>query len=408
MAKFKWSNYVNALVVIAALGYFVDIYDLILFSIVRVPSLKSLGLTGTALFDTGVLVLNAQMAGMLLGGILWGILGDRRGRLSVLFGSILLYSTANIANGFVHSVDAYLIWRFIAGIGLAGELGAGITLVTETLPKETRGWGTMMIASVGISGAILAGTVAELFDWRMCYWIGGGLGFLLLLLRVGAYESGLYKSVQHAGVSRGRFISLFTSWKRFFKYLRCILIGLPTWYVIGILVTFSPEFAKTLGIVGNVSAGRAVMVAYGGLVVGDVASGILSQILKSRRKVVAVFLGMAIMTTAAYFYLPIHSVRHFYWACFGLGVSVGYWAIFVTVAAEQFGTNLRATVATTVPNFIRGSIIPLTALFAYWKPQLGIVGSGVSVGILCIGLAFSALFAMEETFGKELDYIEHL
>lgn len=399
-------QYVNALVIISALGYFVDIYDLILFSIVRVPSLQSLGLTGSALFDNGVFLLNMQMAGMLLGGVLWGVWGDKKGRVSVLFGSILMYSLANIANGFVQNVETYAVLRFIAGIGLAGELGAGITLVAETLPKKTRGWGTMIIAAFGISGAVLAGFIAEHFDWRTSYFIGGGLGLLLLLLRAGAYESGLFKSVETKNVDRGHFFALFTSFDRFKRYLQCILIGLPTWFVIGILVTFSPELAAAIGVPGEVVAGRAVMMAYAGLVVGDVISGVLSQYWQSRKRVVFVFLVATVLAIGTYFYFPYSGVAQFYYACFGAGLAVGYWAIFVTVAAEQFGTNLRATVATTVPNFIRASLIPLTIGFAYLKPIVGAVDSAIIVGGICILIALVALVPMKETFGKDLDYLE--
>jgi MFS family permease len=400
------NRYVNALVVIAALGYFVDIYDLILFSIVRVPSLKSLGLTGSALFDSGIFLLNTQMAGMLVGGLLWGILGDKKGRVSVLFGSILMYSVANIANGFVHSVEMYALLRFIAGVGLAGELGAGITLVAETLPKETRGWGTMIIGGVGISGAILAGVIAEHFDWRTCYFIGGGLGLLLLLLRAGAYESGMFKATTEKSVSRGQFFQLFASKDRFLRYLRCILIGMPTWYVIGILVTFSPELGAALGVPGAIVAGRSVMMAYAGLVVGDIISGLLSQYLRSRKKVIAAFLGLTVVGIGGYFLFPYQSVVQFYWACFALGISVGYWALFVTVAAEQFGTNLRATVATTAPNFIRASLIPLIILFGYLKIWLGPIHSAMVVGAISIGIAAVALAPMKDTFDTDLDYLE--
>lgn len=399
-------NYVNALVVIAALGYFVDIYDLILFSIVRVPSLKSLGLTGSELFDSGIFLLNTQMAGMLVGGLLWGILGDKRGRVSVLFGSILMYSVANIANGFVHSVEMYALLRFVAGVGLAGELGAGITLVAETLPKETRGWGTMIIGGVGISGAILAGIIAEHFDWRTCYFIGGGLGLLLLLLRAGAYESGMFKSTTEKSVARGQFFQLFASKERFLRYLRCILIGMPTWYVIGILVTFSPELGAALGVPGVIVAGRSVMMAYAGLVVGDIISGVLSQYLRSRKKVIGAFLAATVGGVAGYFLFPYHSVAQFYWACFALGISVGYWALFVTVAAEQFGTNLRATVATTAPNFIRASLIPLIILFGYLKIWMGPIHSAMVVGAISIGIAAVALAPMKDTFDTDLDYLE--
>jgi putative MFS transporter len=395
----------NILVVIAALGYFVDIYDLVLFSIVRVPSLKSLGLGPEAIFTDGMMLLNIQMLGMLIGGVFWGVLGDRKGRVSVLFGSILMYSIANLANAFVHSVEAYAFWRFVAGVGLAGELGAGITLVAETLPKDKRGWGTMIVASFGICGAILAGFVADVFDWRTAYIIGGLLGFALLFLRIGAYESGIYKDMK-VTVSRGNFLALFSSRNRFSRYIKCILIGLPTWYVIGILVTFSPEFAKLLGVKGEVSAGTGIMMAYGGLVVGDVLSGTLSQFLRSRRKVVLLFLGLTALGIAGYFMAWGVTAAQFYAICFGLGIAVGYWAIFVTIAAEQFGTNLRATVATTVPNFIRGSVIPLTLGFVFLKNSLGILGSALVVGAVSMGVALVALYFMEETFSKDMDYIE--
>ncbi len=395
----------NILVVIASLGYFVDIYDLVLFSILRVPSLKSLGLGSEAIFTDGMMLLNIQMLGMLIGGIFWGVLGDRKGRLSVLFGSILMYSIANLANAFVHSVEAYAFWRFIAGIGLAGELGAGITLVAETLPKDKRGWGTMIVASFGICGALLAGFVADIFDWRTAYVIGGLLGFALLFLRIGAYESGIYKDMTPT-VSRGNFFALFSSRNRFSRYIKCILIGLPTWYVIGILITFSPEFAKLLGVKGEISAGTGIMMAYGGLVVGDVFSGTLSQFWRSRRKVVFLFLLLTIVAISGYFMAWGVSVGQFYAICFGLGISVGYWAIFVTIAAEQFGTNLRSTVATTVPNFIRGSVIPLTLGFVFLKNTLGMLGSALVVGAICMGVALIALYFMEETFSKDMDYIE--
>jgi MFS transporter, putative metabolite:H+ symporter len=396
---------INILVVIAALGYFVDIYDLVLFSIVRVPSLRSMGLSPSEIFSDGMMLLNIQMLGMLIGGIFWGVLGDRKGRLSVLFGSILMYSVANLANAFVHSIEAYAFWRFIAGIGLAGELGAGITLVAETLPKDKRGWGTMIVASFGICGAILAGFVADIFDWRTAYIIGGVLGLALLFLRIGAYESGIYKDLKPT-VSRGNFFALFSSRSRFSRYLKCILIGLPTWYVIGILVTFSPEFAELLHVQGEVSAGTAIMMAYGGLVVGDIMSGTLSQFLRSRRKTVLIFLILTVFSVFGYFMATGVTATAFYAICFGLGIAVGYWAIFVTIAAEQFGTNLRSTVATTVPNFIRASVIPLTFGFVFLKNTLGPLNSALVIGAISLGLALIALYFLEETFSKDMDYIE--
>ncbi|OAI43399.1 MFS transporter [Verrucomicrobia bacterium SCGC AG-212-E04] len=397
-------------VVVGALGYFVDIYDLILFSIVRVPSLKDLGLSGSDLTDKGLFLINMQMAGMLLGGILWGVLGDRRGRVVLLFGSICLYSAANIANGLVQSVEAYAIWRFIAGVGLAGELGGSITLVSEVLPKESRGYGTMIVATVGVFGAVVAALIAARFSWRVSYFIGGGLGFALLLLRYGVLESGMFRKVQTApedGIARGNFLSLFTNGRRFFKYLCCILIGLPTWYVVGILVTFSPEFARALDVQGEISAGTAVMLCYLGITLGDFFSGSGSQWVRSRRKVVAAFLIAALVVIAIYFRARGASVEGFYAIIFCLGFTMGYWAVFVTIGAEQFGTNLRATVATTVPNFARGSL-PLIALsFAKAKETgLGLLGGGLVVGVICIVIALVALAGLEETYGKDLDYVE--
>lgn len=397
---------INTSVIVAALGYFVDIYDLVLFSIVRVDSLKSLGLAGQELFDDGVLLLNAQMAGMLVGGIFWGILGDKKGRLSVLFGSILIYSLANIANGFIQNVEQYALMRFVAGLGLAGELGAGITLVTEVLPKHRRGYGTMIVATVGTSGAILANFIAEHYDWRTCYFIGGGLGLILLVLRISVYESGMFTVMIEQNIKRGHFLSLFNNKERFLNYLKCIAIGLPVWYVVGVLITFSPEFGKTFGIKENISAGKAIMYSYLGLVIGDFASGTLSQLLKSRKKVIYLFLSLSTVFIAIYLMLPGISAASFYFFCLLLGLGSGYWVIFATIAAEQFGTNLRATVATTVPNFVRGAVVPITLLFQYLKTPLGIVFSGAIVGAICVLTAFLAEKGLKETFSKELNYVE--
>lgn len=393
-------------VIVAALGYFVDIYDLILFSIVRVQSLKAIGLSGQELLDKGVYLLNMQMAGMFFGGILWGILGDKKGRVKILFGSIFLYSIANIANGFVDSVGSYALWRFIAGVGLAGELGAGVTLVLENLPKHSRGYGTMIVATVGVSGAILANYIAKAFDWRTAYFIGGGLGMVLLIMRIGVYESGMYKQIKETAVSKGNFFILFTDKQRFFKYMNSILIGLPIWFCVGILITFSPEFAKAMNVSGTVNAGEAVMFCYIGLVFGDFISGFLSQYFRSRKKIVLSFLMLSSISIALYFMLRGASSSLFYLTCGIIGFAVGYWAIFITIAAEQFGTNIRATVASTVPNFIRGTVVPITLLFQITKKHFGILNAGAMVGVLCMLIAFYALYRLEETFHKDLNYIE--
>ncbi len=394
-------------VIVAALGYFVDIYDLVLFSIVRVPSLKSFGLSGKELIDYGVFLLNMQMVGMLVGGILWGWLGDKKGRLKIMFASILLYSLANIANGFVSSLPAYAVLRFIAGVGLAGELGAGITLVSEVLHTRIRGYGTMLVASIGVSGAILANVVANTYEWHNAFFIGGGLGLLLLVARLKVAESGMFKAMeQKTGLSRGNMLALFTDRHRFFRYVNSIMIGVPIWFVVGVLITFSPEFGTELGITGPVSAGNAVMYCYLGLVFGDLSSGLLSQLLKSRKKVILLFMLLTVGSIALYFLQGRQSPQFFYMVCALLGFAGGYWAIFVTVAAEQFGTNLRATVATTVPNLVRGMVVPITMLFQFFRGMFGMESGALLVGGLCITVAFLSLSALEETFHKDLDYYE--
>ena len=392
-------------VIVASLGYFVDIYDLILFGIVRVPSLKEMGLSPAEITTVGAEILNMQMAGMLIGGILWGVLGDKKGRLSVLLGSIILYSAANFLNGFVQDVNSYMALRFIAGIGLAGELGAGVTLVAEILPKEIRGYGTMMIATVGVTGAVAANFIAQHFDWRTAYIIGGVLGFALLLLRVGILESAIFKNLKEKNIKRGNFFSMFTEKQLFAKYSKSIIIGLPLWYCVGILILFSPEFAKEFGISG-VNAGNAIMLCYIGLTVGDFGSGYISQKIKSRKIAIAGFMLSALVLGIMYGTLSGASSTMFYLVCFLIGVSCGYWALFITVAAEQFGTNIRSTAASTVPNFVRGMVVPMSAGFIALKPSFGLLGAAAIVGALVFAAGLIALWKLEETFHKDLDYIE--
>ncbi len=394
-------------VLVAALGYFVDIYDLILFSVVRVKSLVAIGVAPDHLLDAGVTLLNLQMFGMLLGGILWGVLGDRKGRLSVLFGSILLYSIANIANAFVTSVPLYGALRFVAGIGLAGELGAGVTLVSELLPRNSRGYGTTIVASVGIMGAIAAVIVAETFDWRMAYIVGGILGLALLVMRVSVRESGMFHAAK-TSAARGNFLTLFSDRSRVIRYLAIIMVAIPAWYVIGILATFSPEFAKAMGQPFTPSAGRSILWLYSGLVLGGVGSGLLSQLIRSRRKSVGLFLALTVVGCVAYFLKVATTLTGFYALCVAMGFAIGYWAVFITMAAEQFGTNIRATATTTAPNFVRGAVVPMTWAFQWFRDGagLGVVGGGIAVGVIVMVLAVISLAGLTETFGKDLDYIE--
>ncbi len=397
---------IKLIIIVAALGYFVDIYDLILFSVIRVKSLQGLSVPEGDLLDVGTMLINSQMFGMLLGGILWGVLGDKKGRISVLFGSILLYSAANLANGFITSVPAYAVLRFIAGIGLAGELGAGITLVTETMSKENRGYGTMIVAGVGLMGAVAAAIIGANFSWESSYIIGGVMGLLLLGLRVGLVESGMFKNLKSDGVSRGNIFMLFSDKRRFKKYISCILIGIPLWFVVGVLVTFSPEFGKELNAAEPLSAGTGILYCYIGIALGDIVAGFMSQMLRSRKKVMLVFLLLTAVSIVVYLNAEGMTSQQFIWLTLFLGFSSGYWATFVTIASEQFGTNLRATVTTTVPNFVRGSLVLATLSFTALKGSMGIINSALVVGFVSLAIALFALSQLKESFGKDLDYLE--
>ena len=394
------------LVIVAALGYFVDIYDLVLFSVVRVQSLTEIGVSAENMQSDGFLIINSQMFGLLLGGILWGILGDKLGRIKVLFGSILLYSLANIANGFVTTVNSYAIIRFIAGIGLAGELGAGITLVAETMDKEKRGYGTMIVGAIGLLGAAVAATVASKYTWQTSYFVGGGMGLILLLLRVGTFESGMFKHAANTDISKGNIFMLFNNKKRFLKYLYCILIGIPLWFVVGILVTLAPEFGKALGATEPLKAGTGIMFTYFGIAIGDVVTGLLSQALKSRKKTVFIFHLLSVISVVVYLTSFGLTSSAFIWICLFLGFSVGYWATFVTIASEQFGTNIRATVTTTAPNFVRGALIPITFLFEFLAKRYSLITAGYLVMAILTIIAVFGLSQLKESFSKDLDYLE--
>jgi putative MFS transporter len=410
------ANFRSALtlpVLVGALGYFVDIFDLLLFPIIKTPSLNALGVAAGQQLEVGARLLNWQMNGLLLGGILWGVLGDKRGRRSVLFGSIALYSLANIGNAFVHSVEAYAACRFLAGLGLAGELGAAITLVSEALPKEARGYGSSIVAGVGICGAVVAGALGKIFTlhwpghgWSYAFLTGGALGLLLLGLRMGLAESRLFEQARDQSVSKGNFLLLFTSRDRFFRFMRCILAGMPVWFVVGILVVNAESFAPALGVRGTVENGMAVAWGYAGGAVGDLLAGAVSQAFRSRRKAIAAYLAMATAGIIVFLLQRGLTALEFYLLCAALGFSFGYWALLVTVASEQFGTNLRATVTTTVPNFIRGSLTPMTFAFLAFKRHIGLLPAAAMVGAVVLLLAGFSVARMEESFDRDLDFLE--
>lgn len=415
------------LVVVAALGYFVDIYDLVLFNVVKKESLLYLFPDAEPAFitKTGIFLFNMQMTGMLIGGILWGTLGDKRGRVQVLFGSILLYSAANLANAFVSGIPMYAVIRVIAGIGLAGELGAGITLISETMEKEKRGIGTMIVVSFGALGAVFAGLISvqgealgEMLtgwfnypfpNWRVAYIMGGSLGLVLLILRIGVFESGMFAGIRHEKtVEKGNFFMLFRNRRTFLKYLSCILVGVPIWYTIGLLVSNSEEvFAPHMGIVGKVVNGKALMYCYLGLSAGDMLSGLLSQLLKSRKKVVLLYLLLTLVLTVYFLYFA-HGItaEAYYRICFFIGCAAGYWALFVTIASEQFGTNIRSTVTNTVPNFVRGSVPLIMSSFMLLSPSLGNIHSAMLIGAGALLLSLLSILYLKESFSKDLNYTE--
>ncbi|RTL59076.1 MAG: MFS transporter [Sphingobacteriales bacterium] len=400
----------NLAVIVAALGYFVDIYDLLLFTIVKKASMQGVGATDATMLADSTKVINWQMVGLLIGGIIWGVLGDRKGRLSVLFGSIILYSVANFITGYIHTVDQYAACRFVAGLGLAGELGAGITLVSELMPKEKRGLGTSMVAGIGLSGAVVAYfTYQFTLDWRLCYKIGGVLGILLLFLRISVAESGMFKQVKEQNVSRGNFLMFFTNAKRFKKYVLAILIGLPTWYVIGILVNQSDRFAKAMFGSTNLDSGRSIMFAYAAISLGDIAVGFVCQYFKSRKKGLLLYYMLCIVCLVLFFSNYNNSNSSMYAICAMLGFSTGFWAIFITMGAEQFGTNLRATAATTIPNMVRGALPLINMMFLdLFQKSWGwsIIKSGIYTGIIVLMVTLVAFYFTEETYHKDLNYIE--
>ncbi|MEO9144002.1 MAG: MFS transporter [Ginsengibacter sp.] len=394
------------IIIVASLGYFVDIYDLVVFSIVRVQSFHDIGIPDADMRTGGEYVLNMQMGGLLLGGILWGVIGDKFGRIKVLFGSILLYSFANMANAYVNDIHTYALARFVAGIGLAGELGAGITLVSESMHKDKRGYGTMLVAVVGVLGALAAFSVAEHFDWRNAYLVGGGIGIFLLALRLGTFESGLYKNTTGKKIAKGKLSMLFTSRERGLRYLYCLLIGLPIWFVVGIFVTQAPEFGRALGATDTLSAGKGIMFTYIGISLGDLLAGLMAQVMKSRKITVFIF-QIGIMVSSVW-YLSSTGITpaKFQQIAFFMGLAVGYWATFVTISSEQFGTNLRATVTTTAPNFVRGALIPSTFLFEFFVHRYNIITAGYIMIFLLSTIAIFALSQLKESFNKDLNYLE--
>lgn len=408
----KQQKTINLIVLVAALGYFVDIFDLLLFGMVRVSSLRDLGVSDAQLESIGLRLDNWQMFGMLVGGIFWGILGDKRGRLSVLFGSILTYSIANTLNSYIHTIPQYEVLRFVAGFGLAGELGAGVTLVNESLSKERRGIATAFVAGFGVFGAVF-GCVIVLWlkDWRLCYLIGGIMGFALLILRISIYESGMYLNVKNKTSNLGNFSILLKDKQKLIKYISIIVLAIPIWYVVQLYAKYAPELADAMGLKypdKKQVAVYAILAVYSGLTVGDVTCGLLSNYFKSRKKAILLYISLLIVSILLFWTLGRLNLFMFYLMIFILGLTIGYWAVFMSIATESFGINIRSTVSNTAPNFVRGSVIAINMLYVSFKSnaQLSTQLSNIIVGIICISIALYAWTKLDETYGKDLDYVE--
>ncbi|MBM4253707.1 MAG: MFS transporter [Deltaproteobacteria bacterium] len=403
-----WRSLLHPNVLVAALGYMVDTYDLLLFSIIRRPSLEALGYAGSQLVSHGMLLLDVQMIGMLLGGLLWGLLGDRRGRLSVLFGSILLYSIANIANAWVQSIEAYAVLRFLAGFGLAGELGAAITLVSEVLPREHRGYATGLVAASGALGVTLAALVGELLDWKVAYIVGGSLGLVLLVTRIRIVDSGVFAAMDDAApnVSRGNFLMLLHP-KRMRRFVSCVLAGSPLWLTAGILIPFAPEITGDLGVTAEVKTTYMTIVSNIGILFGDMLSSALSQHFRSRKKVICALILSAAGFVFAFLLIQKAAPAVYYAMMFMIGVSVGFWAVLLTSTTEQFGTNLRVTATTNVPNLVRTLVIPMTLGITMMQPSLGMRNATLVVATAVLILAVIGAMNLEETFGRDLGFTEN-
>ena len=398
-------------VIVGALGFFVDIYDLLLFNIVRISSFTELGVAKDQLKSVGESIISWQMIGLTVGGILWGMMGDKKGRKSVLFGSILLYSLATIANGFVQTTEQYTWLRFIAGLGLAGELGASITLTSELLPKEKRGIAAAIIATSGVMGTITAYIVHALSgeNWRLCYFIGGGMGLALLFLRVKVLESSMYDHVKKLKPQLGNFLLFFTKKERMGRYLRGIFIGLPVWYIIGVLISFSDEFARQFGITGF-DQPTALMLQYVALAFGDMTAGFLSNYLRSRKKTLLIFYSITTVFLILFFVLKGGgSAFNMYLLCMGLGFGSGISVLYITMSAESFGTNLRASAAISIPNLVRG-FLPLILLLFQWLRSGALLNNYITAawvtGIIILSLGIFSAVQIKETWGKDLDFTE--
>lgn len=394
----------NATVIVTALGYFIDLFDYYVFLVTRQKVLTDFGFSGSQLMETGLYMVNLQFAGLLVGGVIFGVLGDKIGRKQSLLGSILLYSIATLASGMTHNIDVFAALRFIAGIGIAGEVGVGVTMVSETMDKNRRGLGVTAFIGVGLLGVVAAALMSELLHWRTCYIIGGLAGLLLLVTRIWVMEPQMFTDLNKS-VKRGSFRVLFASPDGVRRYVLCILLAVPVFFGVSIIATLSPELSIALGASPPASVSTTMIIAYTMMVIGEIVIGLLSQRLKSRKKVIALFLVLMAITLGVGFHNGALDATGYYILAGVVGFFMGYWVNFIALSAEQFGTNVRSLAANTIPNFTRGTTIAINMAFLALKDD-GVVYAASIVGFTVIVIALLALWKLPETFGKDLDYTE--
>ena len=430
-------------VLAAALGYFVDLFDIVIFGVVRVASLADLGLEGAQITEWGIRLINLQMLGMLIGGFAWGLIGDRYGRRFALLATIFVFSIANIANAFVDNTLQYAVLRLLAGFGLAGELGAGIALVTELLPEKRRGYGTTIVSFLGLVGALTAAFVGSQFDWRTAYLVGGVMGLVVMALRfVGMAESALFEKQRDSGTSTARHAvlmliaapliaalsallwgppwlawllgalaavaALATSRRDFvMRFYAVAAVGVPIWYCSALFVNLGPEYGRVLALEGfDPRTFVATVLAWQatGLALGSALTGVASEWLRSRQAVLWACLGALLVLVALL--MQTRSVASYAYVMFAIGLFQGYWTAFITMSAEQFGTGVRATVASSIPNIVRAMTVPVTLSVSGLATGTSWVTATYAVGAIVFALALVALATLRETWGKDLDYVE--
>jgi MFS family permease len=391
---------------VAALGYFVDLYDMLIFSSERVEALGSIGVAKQKMGEVGLMLQNYQMLGLVIGGFLFGILADKFGRLRVLFASILLYSVANIGNAFVTNVPAFAVARLIAGIGLAGELGVALSWISESLKPQQRTIATTIVSAFGLLGGVVAAIMATHFHWQTSYMIGGIMGLVLLAFRVSLNESKLFEQTRQSSAKKGNLFQLLSNKKQLKKFVLCVLSGAPAFVLLSIYVTLAPEFGAAFGITEQISVAHGIMVFLIVFAMSDVACGLLSKIMRKRKTPLLIFACLQILSIGYYLLVPPQTVEAFYFRCMLLGFSAGYWGILITNSLEQFGTNIRATVATSTPSLIRGMTIPASIFFTVVSKQTSLVTAGAIVGFSLVAISIVSILLLDDKFENDLNFME--